>query len=120
MCTKLFQSKHALLSHERTHAGESTRKLICTECDRPFSSKYALQKHIERLHAGAELAADGNGGNNDETVGSPEQHERAEKKPNVCHVCNIVFVQRSVLMKHMAVHNLKWKCTECDNSFAKK
>ena len=76
---------------------EGDRPYQCPSCEKSFSKKLGLSKHITSIH------------------------ER--KKPNKCHICDSCFVEKTDLKSHIArVHEGKnpYKCLTCDIDFSRK
>ena len=44
--------------------------------------------------------------------------QHVEGKPFRCEICNLYFLQKDILMRHMSSH--KYFCDECDKSFPKE
>ncbi|XP_055636158.1 histone-lysine N-methyltransferase PRDM9-like [Toxorhynchites rutilus septentrionalis] len=73
----------------------SSGKFICVKCNKPFSTKTNLNRHL--------LSHDGN-------------------KPFVCPLCNKGFTQNGSLKQHLLIHqNLKpFVCAVCDQGFTQQ
>lgn len=78
VCQRTFASRENLRKHVRIHEPKTDVAFECVwnGCGRSFSSKYALDTHVGRVHRG--------------------------ERPFVCVVCGRSFGYRHVLEKHMA------------------
>ena len=78
--------------HLKTHA---EKIVACSQCDKTFSSKENLQKHVTNVHT------------------------ENSKKPVHCPKCGKGFISNQVLEGHMNMHlGLKpYKCDLCETSF---
>ena len=83
--------KHILAVHRNYH--NSKKDYRCDSCDKTFSTKANLMKHIKVIHQSAQFN---------------------------CHLCSKVFIYKHLLIKHIsAVHyNIRdYKCESCDTGF---
>lgn len=77
-CTKLFQTKHELTKHLRTHNNESP--YVCEICGQAYKQKMAFDTHI-KMHEGL--------------------------NPFTCVYCNKSFTQKVALIRHVPMHTGK-------------
>ena len=94
LCEKVFSNYSTLKSHlDNYHYHENEKQVICSECNKGFSSKGYLKKHKEIVH-----------------------EKRKEK--HQCEICKRVFSFKENMKRHKkAVHDeLKlYKCNDCDH-----
>jgi uncharacterized Zn-finger protein len=92
-CQKTFSHKHHLTRHIWTHIGGKPFK--CDKCQKSFSDRSNLIRHM-RVHTG--------------------------DKPFKCDTCQKTFSGKSDLVRHMQVHtgDKPFKCDTCQKTFTQK
>ncbi|XP_052132966.1 zinc finger protein 282-like, partial [Frankliniella occidentalis] len=92
-CQKCFSKKITLVRHIKTHTGE--RPYECDLCHRRFSIKDHLVKHV-RIHTG--------------------------ERPYECDICHKRFRDQSDLVRHVRIHTGEkpYECDICNKSFSLK
>ncbi len=70
----------------------------CSRCNRVFTNRTALQKHIF------------------------SKHEDSSSKPQKCHLCPKAFISKSSLLRHLKAHQgiYTYTCAYCDKGFSTK
>ncbi|XP_060558917.1 gastrula zinc finger protein xFG20-1-like [Ruditapes philippinarum] len=92
VCKKTFLEKHQLQSHMIQHGSEKF-KCIMPNCDKQYSSKTALKRHVVHFH---------------------------EKKSYSCSTCNIAYSDKHVLKDHVVAvhtHGCSHRCSNCGKGF---
>ncbi|XP_050676718.1 zinc finger protein 135-like isoform X7 [Leptidea sinapis] len=90
-CGKKFSYPFLLLQHQQTyHMGE--RKYECNQCQKRFTTKYYLTRHLRR---------------------------HSDSRPFTCHVCGKSFKEKTALRAHTDIHidRRRYKCTTCGEAF---
>ena len=91
ICNKILSTKIGLKNHNLIHTGLQTEK--CTECDKMFSYKYALRKHIQNSH---------------------EKNKIIDEEHYTCDVCSKEVLGLGKLKQHKKSHRVKNKiCNLC-------
>jgi len=94
LCSKVCNSKSALLSHMAIHLPESEREYVkCELCDHVLQKGRAMKRHIQRIHNDTKQS---------------------------CEICNKTLANRLALKSHMkTVHNpvYRFQCSYCDKGF---
>lgn len=100
ICNKTFVS---LKMHIKT-VHENVRTYSCPHCEKSFAKKSGLDRHVTTVH------------------------EKLKNYP--CPICEKAFGEKAQLTKHIATHanpansmnqpEKKFKCLECNRTFAKK
>ena len=104
ICNKQYNDRSNFNRHMRTHyvssqnaqlKRENTRLLMCTYCDKAFSTKYRLREHVGYVHTG--------------------------ENRNICNTCGKVFCNQYELKRHSNVHTGDHviKCDICDMMFSR-
>jgi len=82
-CHRTLGNRSKLITHHRTHTGESP--YACTFCGKRFAESSTLRKH--------------------EATHGARNHQ--------CKECGRGFVRRDYLAKHMLTHRQTYRCSEC-------
>lgn len=112
-CGLVFAHSSSLKYHMRKHQS-LLEPVVCSTCNRAFSSEDFLRRHRRRVHGEyiPYKTKDEHGTTDVEAI------IQQLKKYN-CPVCEDVFEQ-SDLQSHVNAHNVvdPWKCTECTRGFS--
>ena len=95
-CDKIFSQKGSLKRHMET-VHQKLKPHKCEECGEAFSRKYSLKIHMATVHL--------------------------KSKPHKCDECGDAFGHKSSLKMHMDTVHLKlkpYKCEECGEAFGRK
>ncbi|CAG9806882.1 unnamed protein product [Chironomus riparius] len=76
-CTKRFNDLYIFQLHKKRHLGLLERKYHCEYCEKRFTSKYALDRHVLT---------------------------HTQQRPHVCEYCSMAYTQRNDLIKHLREH----------------
>lgn len=125
MCSLNFTTTHDLSEHfELKHGnrGRNARAYKCTQCERAYSKREHLERHVRRAHddvKGEHVCAICP--SVFESAAALTVHERVHtgERPFVCIVCNSAFAQSGSLRSHMRIHTDErpFKCDECEATF---
>ena len=134
LCYKLFHSKTNVRRHILTEH-ENTLRIKCSECDRTFASKTALNFHIDTHSPNKEFVCK----NCEVTFSSllsyrSHQKQHNEPKKEKCPECEQVLVGKSSLSRHLKeIHFLSkldtdkitdpvygFICDQCDSKYKRK
>ena len=102
-CKTMFTRKASLKLHMEVHQKKFE---ICTECDKRFSSKANLQRHIRNIH----------GGGKEQT----EEQLKVKCEPDNDNTADAAKETEPENDLKVAVSMHHKTCTECDNTFASK
>lgn len=120
-CPEVFDSKQELTGHSKTHAHETEKPFLCSECGLRFVRNDYLIIHMRR-HKGekpykCKYCSKGFPRATDLNV-----HERYHtgEKTHLCTVCGKGFQRAYNLLVHMRVHTGErpYKCPHCTKCFA--
>ena len=76
-CTKRFNDLYIFQLHKKRHLGLLERKYLCEYCEKRFTSKYALDRHVLT---------------------------HTQQRPHACEYCSMAYTQRNDLVKHLREH----------------
>ena len=76
-CNKMFSRKQHRVEHETIHTGVGAYK--CEQCDKQFTQKYDLGRHVNSVHKG--------------------------ERPHECKDCGVRFSEKGGLNKHKLIHS---------------
>ena len=127
-CGKGFYHKFNMTRHVITckKRGKKKEPRECPECDREFTFKSELKRHIEVVHLKVKRHKCEKCGKGFSQKCMLEDHVNAvhlKKREHQCQDCGNSFARLSQLNRHVsAVHLLEkqHECPECDKSFARR
>ena len=127
-CGKGFYHKFNMTRHVITckKRGKKKEPRECPECDREFTFKSELKRHIEVVHLKIKSHKCEHCGKGFSQKCMLEDHVNAvhlKKREHQCQDCGNSFARLSQLNRHVsAVHLLEkeHECPECDKSFARR
>ena len=127
-CGKGFYHKFNMTRHVITckKRGKKKEPRECPECDRVFTFKSELKRHIEVVHLKIKSHKCEQCGKGFSQKCMLEDHVNAvhlKKREHQCQDCGSSFARLSQLNRHIsAVHLLEktHECPECDKSFARR
>ena len=127
-CGKGFYHKFNMTRHVITckKRGKKKEPRECPECDRVFTFKSELKRHIEVVHLKIKSHKCDQCGKGFSQKCMLDDHVNAvhlKKREHQCQDCGSSFARLSQLNRHIsAVHLLEktHKCPECDKSFARR
>ena len=109
-CPVRFNNKSKLVMHEKVHE-KSKKPVICPYCEKSYSKRDKLKKHIERLHPGKPMPAPTSP--QKKTGASPSP---AKSKP-VSRVSGSPRSKVDITSITLNGHT-KWRCPECESLFS--
>ncbi|XP_063385399.1 zinc finger protein 501-like [Cydia fagiglandana] len=125
VCGRVCASQSALLIHTRVHSGE--RPYQCPSCDKKYSDRGGLKRHIERNHFGKMRERKfmcENCGKAFYTKTDVAVHMRTHtgETPYACTICPSKFTQSSAMLRHMKTHSSEKShgCESCGKMFGTK
>ena len=129
ICNKIFQTKHSLTKHLRTHKSAEGHK--CDKCDKKFTANRDLKKHVDIVHLQKAESYRKECPICHARVQQLKTHIRfihrnegkSSEYNNVCPKCDKTFsndykVKRHIQTVHEGVKN--WQCTICPKRFSEK
>ncbi|XP_069828840.1 zinc finger protein 850-like [Dendropsophus ebraccatus] len=121
LCGKCFTDESELVSHERLHIAENPYS--CSECGERFAQKAVLVKHQES-HTGKRLYPCSECGKSFTSKLSLLTHVRRHKREKLysCSECGKCFKGKSEFVSHEAGHTREnsYPCPECGKCFTSK
>ncbi len=121
----------SFISHRMDSWRYSTDEFRCEQCDKTFSTKKILNRHIRELHIskliGGEIPCDKCG----KTFSRQSNlirhiaavHSESDQQKNYkhcCHVCGAKFKQKCHLNEHSLIHiGVRHICSHCGHSFSR-
>ena len=95
ICDKNFETKSKLEKHSSIHRSE--RPFQCVKCGTCFKRKDAVEYHVKLYHS-------------------------SNRKSYPCDKCDKLFLTKSLLNRHSAMHNdyRPFECNDCDQTFKRK
>lgn len=113
-CPETFTSFNELNAHKKSH-GE--KRFQCPTCQKRFSRHYRLREHM--LIHGEQIKLPCNLCDKTYTNrGNLERHIRHchnKEKPHSCDICGMSFARRATLRMHVSVHSdaREFECEKC-------
>ncbi|XP_058237024.1 zinc finger protein 397-like [Hemibagrus wyckioides] len=103
VCDKSFTIKFNLLKHMKLHAGE--KPYLCIHCGKTFTQLFNLTSHL-RIHTGEKPFLCGQCGKSFSQASKLKTHLRIHtgEKPYACGTCQKRFSDSSTLNKHQRTH----------------
>ncbi|XP_014279612.1 oocyte zinc finger protein XlCOF6 [Halyomorpha halys] len=114
LCDLSFKTKTNLSFHFRTH---SDVPFTCKECDKTYSERKTLNRHIRIVHSSNEKFVCDQCGKTFKSSANLSLHYTLHtgSKPYSCSLCPKSFVYKSTYVAHMKVHrnDQLFKCNTC-------
>ena len=115
-CPVRFNNKAKLQMHEKIHQ-KAKKPVICPYCEKSYSKRDKLKKHIERVHPGKEMPA------------PTSPHKKTGTSPSPVKSKSPAKVDKSSVVKSSPTGRVdipsitlnghtKWKCPECGSLFS--
>ena len=102
VCEKSFSSKSGLDKHVKSI--HEGRKFTCVECDETFSDKRNLRNHMKTVHTGERDYQCEQCSKTFSTKSILSDHLKVHRKPYSCHICGKCFSFKPHLDEHIVVH----------------
>ncbi|XP_018335125.1 zinc finger protein 771-like [Agrilus planipennis] len=120
ICDKVFSSKVALQTHQRTHSKETEDPYRCNMCSKTFAVPARLTRHY-RTHTGEKPFKCEFCNKSFSVKENLSVHRRihTKERPYKCDVCSRAFEHSGKLHRHMRIHTGErpHKCTICSKTF---
>ncbi len=123
ICQAAFKEAKKLRRHENSVHGNIKAK--CLKCDRVYSCRESLQKHLASSHENAQIYRCTKCPRQFQSQKSLRDHIGLvhENKMHECNLCNKKYSYKDNLNRHIAMFHHKRRiisCTQCDKTFQDK